>query len=141
MCVLGLVQINGDATTLLHTCDPLLLGGWLQFRAVECDHHGGEFLGLAEGAGLKGAFLLADVPGDVEGVALPIAEAVDDGAAAAAILVDGLLQRLGFAPVSLQVLALSHMQGLLAGLKHLLPRDGSASSLTPSPVPGAGLLG
>lgn len=25
----GLIQIDGNATTLLHTCHPLLLGGWL----------------------------------------------------------------------------------------------------------------
>lgn len=137
----GLIQIDGYATTLLHTGDPLLLRGWLQFRAVESDHHGGEFLGLAEGAGLKGAFLLADVPGNVEGVALAIAEAVDDGTAVAALLMDGLLERLGFAPVSLQVLALCHVQSFLTGLQHLLPRHGCASPLAPPPVPGARLLG
>lgn len=137
----SLIQIDGYASTLLDSSDPLLLGGWLQFGAVEGDHHGGEFLGLAERAGLKGALLLPDVPGDVEGVALAIAEAVDDGAAVAALLVDGLLQRLGFAPVPLQVFALSHMQGLLAGLQHLLAGHGGASSLAAPPVPGAGLLG
>lgn len=137
----GLIQIDGYASTLLDACDPLLLGGRLQLRAVERDHHGGEFLGLAEGAGLKGAFLLPDVPGDVEGVALAIAEAVDDGAAVAAFLVDGLLERLGFAPVSLQVLALGHMQGLLAGLQHLLARHSRAAPLAAPPVPGARLLG
>lgn len=137
----GLIQIDGDAAALLHTRHPLLLGGRLQFGAVECDHHGGEFLGLAEGAGLEGAFLLPDVPGDVEGVALAVAEAVDDGAAVAALLVDGLLEWLSFAPVSLQVFALGHMQGLLAGLQHLLPGHGCASPLAPPPVPGARLLG
>lgn len=81
------------------------------------------------------------MPGDVEGVALAIAEAVDDGAAIAALLVDGLLERLGFAPVSLQVFALRHMQGLLAGLQHLLPGHGGATPLAPPPVPGARLLG
>lgn len=81
------------------------------------------------------------MPGDVEGVALAIAEAVDDGAAVAALLMDGLLERLGFAPVSLQVFALGHMQGLLAGLQHLLPWHGRASPLAPPPVPGARLLG
>lgn len=64
--MLGLIQIDGYATTLLDARDSLLLGGWLEFGAVERDHHGGEFLGLAEGAGLKRAFLLPDVPGDVE---------------------------------------------------------------------------
>ena len=140
MC-LALVQIDGYATTLLDTRDPLLLGGRLEFGTVERDHHGGEFLGLAKGAGLEGALLLPDVPGDVEGVALAVAEAVDDGAAVAALLVDGLLQRLGFAPVSLQVFALGHMQGLLAGLQHLLSRHGGAPPLAPPPVPGARLLG
>lgn len=78
--------------------------------------------------------------GDVEGVALAIAEAVDDGTAVATLFVDGLLKWLGLAPVSLQVFALGHMQGLLAGLQHLLPRHGSAPPLASSPVPGARLL-
>lgn len=81
------------------------------------------------------------MPGDVERVALAVAESVDDGAAVTALLVDGLLEGLGFAPVSLQVFALGHMQGLLAGLQHLLPRHGSATPLAPPPVPGAWLLG
>lgn len=136
-----LIQIDGYASTLFDSRDPLLLGGRLQFGAVERDHHGGELLGLAEGAGLEGAFFLPDVPGDVEGVALAVAEAVDDGTAVAALLVDGLLQRLGFAPVSLQVFALGHVQGLLAGLQHLLPGHGRAPALATPPIPGARLLG
>lgn len=134
-----LIQIYGYAATLLDSCHPLLLGGRLQLRAVEGHHHGGEFLGLAEGARLERALFLADVPGDVEGVALAVAKAVDNGAAVAAFLVDGLLQGLSFAPVSLQVLALGHMQGLLAGLQHLFPRHACPPALAPSPVPGAWL--
>lgn len=141
MTGLCLIQINGYATTLLHTCDPLLLGRWLEFRAVEGDHHGGEFLGLAEGAGLKGTFLLPDVPGNVEGVALAIAEAVDDRTAVATLFMDGLLKWLGLAPVSLQVFTLRHMQGLLAGLQHLFPWHGCTPPLASSSVPGARLLG
>lgn len=85
--------------------------------------------------------------GDVEGIALAIAEAVDDSAAVAALLVDGLLQGLSFAPISLQVLALCHVQGLLAGLQHLLSWHGGTPPLAPPPGPGArlwwglGLLG
>lgn len=136
-----LIQIDRYAAALFDTRDPLLFGGWLQFRAVECDHHGGEFLGLAEGAGLEGALLSPDVPGDVEGVALAVAEAVDNGAAVAALLVDGLLQRLRLAPVSLQVFAFRDVQRLLAGLQHLLSGQGRAPPLASSPaVPGAGLL-
>lgn len=87
------------------------------------------------------------MPGDVEGVALAVTEAIDDSAAVAALLMDGLLQGLSFAPISLQVFALCHMQGLLAGLKHLLSRHGGAPPLAPPPGPGAwlwwglGLLG
>lgn len=54
---------------------------------------------------------------------------------------DRLLQRLGFAPVSLQVFALRHVQGLLAGLQDLLPGHGGAPPLAPPPVPGARRLG
>lgn len=57
--------------------------------------------------------------GDVEGVALAVAEAVDHGAAAAALLADGLTQRLGFAPVSAEVAPFRHHQSLSAGGQHL----------------------
>lgn len=56
---------------------------------------------------------------DVERVALAIAEAVDHGAAAAALLTDGLAEGLRLAPVSAQVATLSHYQGLLAGRQDL----------------------
>lgn len=75
---------------------------------------------LAEGAGLEGLLLLLHVPRDVEGVALPVAEAVDDGAADAALLADCLPQRLRLAPVALEVLPLGDHQSLLAGGQHLL---------------------
>lgn len=75
---------------------------------------------LAEGTGLKGLLLLFHVPRNVEGVALPVAEAVDDGAADAALLADSLPQRLRLAPVALEVLSLGDHEGLLAGGQHLL---------------------
>lgn len=75
---------------------------------------------LAESTGLEGLLLLLDVPWDVEGVALPVAEAVDDGAADAALLADSLPQRLRLAPVALEVLSLGDHEGLLAGGQHLL---------------------
>lgn len=52
--------------------------------------------------------------GDVEGVTLAIAKAVDHRAAAAALLADGLAEGLGLAPVSAEVAALRDHQGLLA---------------------------
>lgn len=75
---------------------------------------------LAESAGLEGLLLFFHVPWYVEGVALPIAEAVDDGAAYAALLADSLPQGLRLAPVALEVLSFGDHQGLLAGGQHLL---------------------
>lgn len=57
--------------------------------------------------------------GDVEGVTLAIAKAVDHSAAAAALLADRLTERLGLAPVSAEVAALCDHQGLPAGGEHL----------------------
>lgn len=57
--------------------------------------------------------------GDVERVALAVAEAVDHGAAAAALLADGLAEGLGLAPVPAEVAALGDHQGLSAGGQHL----------------------
>lgn len=61
----------------------------------------------------------AHVARDVEGVTLAVAEAVDHGAAAAALLADGLAEGLGLAPVSPEVAALGDDQGLPAGGQHL----------------------
>lgn len=61
----------------------------------------------------------AHVARDVEGVALAVAKAVDHGAAAAALLADGLAEGLGLAPVSAEVAALGDHQGLPAGGQHL----------------------
>lgn len=77
-------------------------------------------MGLAESTGLEGLLLLFHVPGYVEGVALPIAKAVDDGAAYAALLTDSLPQGLRLAPVALEVLSFGDHKGLLAGGQHLL---------------------
>lgn len=132
------VQVDGYTAALLDAGDSLLLPGRLQLRAVERNSHGSEFLGLAEGTRLEGALFFPDVPGDVEGVALAIAEPVDDGAAVAAFLVDGLFEGLGFAPVPLQVFALSDVQRLLTGLQHLLSRHRAA--FASFSMPGARLL-
>lgn len=132
---LHLVQVNRYTPALLNSGDSFFLSWGLKLGAIECNSHSGEFLGLAEGTRLEGAFFFTDVPGDVEGIALAIAEPVDNGAAVAAFLVDSLFEGLGFAPVPLQVLALSDVQRLLAGLQHLLSRHrGALSSLS---VPGA----
>lgn len=56
----------------------------------------------------------AHVAGDVEGVTLAVAEAVDHSAAAAALFADCLTEGLGLAPVSAEVTALCHHQGLPA---------------------------
>lgn len=52
---------------------------------------------------------------DVEGITLAIAETVDHSAAAAALLTDCLTEGLSFTPVSAEVAALCHHQGLSAG--------------------------
>lgn len=95
--------------------------GRLQVRAVQLDSQGSELLGFAESAGLERFLIPFNVPGDVEGVALSVAEPVDDGLAQAPILVDGLPEGLSFTPVALQVLSLSHHQRLLAGGKDIGP--------------------
>ena len=133
-----LIQVYGDTAALFDALDALLLRGRLLVRTVQSESHGGEALGFAEGAGLEGALLPPDVPGDVKRVALSVAEAVDDGAAHAALLVDRLLERLRLAPVPFQILALRHMQGFLAGLQHLVGRRGRARPLR---GPGARLRG
>lgn len=104
-----LVQVYGYAAALLDALDAFLLGGWLLVRTVQSKSHGGKTLRLAKGTGLEGSLLPADVSGDVEGVALSVTEAVDDGAADAALLMDCLFERLRLAPVPFQILALRHM--------------------------------
>lgn len=113
-------QVHGHAPALLHLLDLFESEGRVQAGAVELHEDGGDALRFAEGAGLEGLLLLLHVPRDVEGVALAVAEAVEDGAAAAALLAHRLPQRLRLAPVTLEVLALGDHQGLLAGGQHLL---------------------
>lgn len=93
---------------------------WLQVRAVQLHGERSEAVWPAKGTRLERLLLLLHVPWDVEGVALAIAEAVDDGAAQAALMVHGLPQRLRLAPVTFQVLPLRHHQGLLTGGQHFL---------------------
>lgn len=113
-------QVHGHAPAMLHLLDLLDSERWIETRAFELHDDRGDTLGLAESAGLEGVLLLFHVSRDVEGVALAIAEAVEDGAAAATLLAHRLPQRLRLAPVTLQVLALGDHQCLLAGGQHLL---------------------
>lgn len=103
------VQVYGYTTALFDALDAFLLGGRLLVRTVQSKSHGGKTLRLAKRTGLEGTLFLADVPGDVERVALSVTEAVDDGAADASLLVDGLLEGLRLAPVAFQILALRDM--------------------------------
>lgn len=125
----ALVQIYRNAAALLYALNAFLLGGRLLVRTVQCESHCGEALRFAEGAGLERALLPADMSGDVKGVALSVAKAVDDGPTHASLLVDGLLQGLRLAPVALQILALGDVKRLLAGLQHLIGWRGRAVSL------------
>lgn len=111
---------DGHAAALLDALDLAVADVRLQVRAVELHGEAGEALRSAEGTGLEGLLLFPDVPWDVEGVALAVAEAVDDRAAPASLLTDRLPQRLRLAPVALQVLALGHHQSFLAGGQHFL---------------------
>lgn len=123
------VQLDGDAAALFDPLHAFFPGRRLLVGAAEGEGHGGEALGFAERARLKRALFLAHVPRDVEGVALSVAEAVDDGPADAALLVDGLFQRLRLTPVPLQVAALGDVQRLLAGLQNLLRASAPAPLL------------
>lgn len=105
----NLVQIYGYTPTFLDSCNSLLLSGGLKFGTIECNCHSGELLRFAEGTGLKRAFLFADVPWDVKGIALAIAESVDNSVTIAAFFMDGLFEGLSFAPIPLKILALSDM--------------------------------
>lgn len=127
-------HVHRHAATLF---DPLHLAvpeRRLQVRAVQLDGELRDAVRPAEGARLEGLvhLVVALPPGglaptlsrpragphvarDVEGVTLAVAEAVNYGAAAAALLTDGLPEGLRLAPVPAQVAALGHHQGLLAG--------------------------
>lgn len=119
-----LIHIYGGAAALLYALDAFLLGTRRLTRAQERVGDAAERFGFAGGAGLEDSPVLVGVPRDVEGVALAVAEAVDDDAAQAALFVDALLQRLRLAPVQAQVATLRDVQRLLAGLQDLV-RGGS----------------
>lgn len=120
MTVSRLIRIYRGAATLLYALDPFLPGAGCLARAVQGVGDGAEGFGFAGRAGLKGVSVLVVMPRDVEGVALSVAEPVDDGSAQAALLLDRLLQRLRLAPVQPQVPALRDVQSLLTGLQHLV---------------------
>lgn len=117
--LVGVIQVHGHAPAVLHLLDFLDSERGVETRTFELHNDGGDALGLAEGTGLEGVLLLLHVPRDVEGVALAVAEAVEDSAAAASLLTHRLPQRLRLAPVTLEVLALGDHERLLAGGQHL----------------------
>lgn len=86
-----LIRIYCCAAAQLHALDPFLPGAGGLPRTEEGVSDGAEGFGFAGRAGLKGFSVLVIMPRDVEGVALSVAEPVDDGAAQAALLLDGLL--------------------------------------------------
>lgn len=113
-------HVNRNTPALFDPLDFSVPKGWLQVRAVQLDSERGEAVRPAKGARLERLLLLLHVPWNVEGVALAVAEAVDDGAAQAALMIHSLPQRLRLAPVALQVLPLRHHQGFLTGGQHFL---------------------
>lgn len=118
--VLRLIRIYCCAAALLYALDPFLPGAGCLARAVEGVSDGAEGFGFAGGAGLKDVSVLVGVPRNVEGVALPVAKPVNDDAAEAALLADGLLERLRLAPVQPQVATLRDVQRFLTGLQHFV---------------------
>lgn len=116
----GLIRFHIYTATLLHDLEPLLSYTGRLSRAVKGDGNSAECFWFASGASLKHAAVLVSVPRDVERVAVSVAEAVGDGAAQAALLLDGLLQRLRLAPVKPQITALCHEQSFVAGLQNFV---------------------
>lgn len=115
-----LIRVYGCAAALLYALDAFLPGVGCLTRTEQGVRDGAESFGFAGGAGLKNVSVLVVVPRDVEGVALPVAEPVDDGAAQAALLVERLFERLRLAPVQPQVPALRDVQSFLTGLQHFV---------------------
>lgn len=113
-------EVHRHAPALLDLLDFLKSERRVQFRALQLHSEGGDLLRFTEGTRLERFFFLLHMPRNVEGVALAIAEAVDDGAADAALLADCLPQGLCFAPVTFQVLPLGDHKGFLARGQHLL---------------------
>lgn len=118
--VLRLIRIYCCAAALLYALDSFLPGAGCLTRAEEGVSDGAEGFGFARGAGLKNVSVLVIVPRDVEGVALSVAKPVDDGAAQAALVLEGLLERLRLAPVQPQVPTLRDVQRFLTGLQHFV---------------------
>lgn len=118
--VLCLIHIYRRAAALLHALNSFLPRAGCLTRTDQgvCDRTEGFW--FAGGAGLKGVSVLVVMSRDVEGVALSVAEAVNDGPAQTALLLDGLLQRLRLAPVQPQVPTLRYVQRFLAGLEDLI---------------------
>lgn len=136
---MSLIRNYCCAAALLDALDPFLPRAGCLTRAEQGVRDGAEGFGFAGRAGLKDVSILVIMPRDVEGVALSVAKAVDDGAAQAALLPDGLLERLGFAPVQPQVPTLRDVQRLLAGLKHFV-RGGYRSRPAGNKSTDGGLL-
>lgn len=113
-------NVNRNTPALFDPLDLPVPEWWLQFRAVQLHSESSEAVRSAESARLERLLLLFHVPWDVEGVALAVAEAVDDGAAQTALMVHGLPQRLRLAPVALQVFPFRHYQGFLTGGQYFL---------------------
>lgn len=120
-CVsLRLIQFYCCAATLLYPLDPFLSGAGCLPRAKQGVSDGAERFGFAGRAGLKDAPVLVGVSRYVEGVALSVAKAVNDDAAQATLLVDGLLEWLRLTPVQPQVATLRDVQRFLTGLQNLV---------------------
>lgn len=139
-CILLLVRIYCCAAALLYALDPFLPGVGRLSRAVQGVCDGAEGFRFAGRAGLKGISVLVDMPRDVERVALTVAKPIDDGAAQASLLMDGLLQGLRLAPVQPQVPTLRDVQRLLTRLQYLIGCGCGTSTSTGNESTDRGLL-
>lgn len=117
---LGLIRVYSCAAALLYALDPFLPRAGRLSGAEQRVRDGAEGFWFAGRAGLEGVPVLVHVSWDVEGVTLSVAKPVDNGAAQAARLLDGLLERLRLAPVHPQVATLGDVERLLTGLQHLV---------------------
>lgn len=113
---------DGDryTATLFDSLDLAVPEGRLEVGTVHFYGQRGETMRPAESTGPERLLLRLNVSWDIEGVTLSVAEPVDDGTTETAFLAHRLTQRLGLAPVTLQVLPLCDDQSFLAGGKYFL---------------------
>lgn len=97
----GFGHADRNTATLFNSLDLSMPVRRLQLRAVQLYGECGETMRPAKSTRLEGLLFLLDMPRDVKGVALAVAETVDDRTTQAALQGDGLPEGLRLAPVAL----------------------------------------